>query len=52
MEKLNNRLDKNESKLSMFNENLQKDMKTSGFTPQQTEELNNILTLVEKAGNR
>ena len=45
-------MQKNQHKLDMFNENMKKDMKNSGFTPQQTQELNNILTLVEKAGNR
>ena len=46
------RLEKNEQKIVTLDQKLRSDEKNEGFSPKQTEELNKILTLVEKSGNR
>ena len=46
------RLEKNEQKIVTLDQKFRSDEKNEGFTPKQTEELNKILTLVEKSGNR
>lgn len=53
MGKFNDRLTKYESKVKYIDHQMKKEeKKTSGFTPEQTQELNKILALVEKSGNR
>ena len=52
MEKFNKRLEKNEQNTSKIEEKVQKGDNKDGFTPKQTAELNDILTLIEKSSNR
>lgn len=50
--KVNERLNKNEQKISHIDKKLSNNERSGCFSNEQTQELNRIISLVEKAGSR